>query len=317
MSHPESFGSADSSDEALKRNFGGENWLDQRTRRSLYADREPQVLVIGAGQAGLSIAARLGALGIDTLIVDRNEEIGDNWRNRYHSLALHNEVYVNHLPYMPFPPTCSDLRTQGQARELVRDLCRQHGSQRVDEDIVGGRHLRRAAGSLDDRGRRPDRLTHPAPQPRRLRDRGQRASPIRPQLPGLQDFARRRSCTPEPTSTGQPGRAGTSLVLGTGNSGHDVAQDLHACGAHVTLIQRSPTTIVSLEEAQKLYAIYREGLPLEDADLLTISMPYPVMVRNYQQLTAEMRAADRRPARGTRTAVASGSTSERTTPASR
>jgi hypothetical protein len=85
--HPESFGSADRGGAAFKRDFGGENWLEQRTRRSLYADREPQVLVIGAGQAGLSIAARLGALSIDTLIVDRNEEIGDNWGNRYHSTS--------------------------------------------------------------------------------------------------------------------------------------------------------------------------------------------------------------------------------------
>jgi putative flavoprotein involved in K+ transport len=44
-----------------------------------------------------------GATWIDTLIIDRNEEVGDNWRNRYHALALHNEVYGNHLPYMPFP----------------------------------------------------------------------------------------------------------------------------------------------------------------------------------------------------------------------
>ena len=58
-----------------------------------------------AARPGSSIAARLHQLGIDTLIVDRHERIGDNWRKRYHSLTLHNEVHVNHLPYMPFPPT--------------------------------------------------------------------------------------------------------------------------------------------------------------------------------------------------------------------
>ena len=63
------------------------------------------MLVVGGGQAGLSVAARLNALGVDTLIVDRHERIGDNWRLRYHSLTLHNEVHVNHLPLMPFPPT--------------------------------------------------------------------------------------------------------------------------------------------------------------------------------------------------------------------
>jgi len=61
--------------------------------------------VVGGGQAGLAIAARLGQLDIDTLIVDRHERIGDNWRKRYHSLTLHNEVYANHLPYMAFPTT--------------------------------------------------------------------------------------------------------------------------------------------------------------------------------------------------------------------
>ena len=65
----------------------------------------PTVLVVGGGQAGLSIAARLKQLSIDTLIVDRESRIGDNWRKRYHALTLHNQVQVNHLPYMPFPPS--------------------------------------------------------------------------------------------------------------------------------------------------------------------------------------------------------------------
>ena len=85
--------------------------------------------------------------------------------------------------------------------------------------------------------------------------------------------------------------------LGTGNSGHDVAQDLCASGADVTIVQRSPTYIVSIREAQKVYAIYSEGLPFEDCDLLAASMPYPVLRRAYQLSTAEMREADRDAAR--------------------
>jgi putative flavoprotein involved in K+ transport len=84
-----------------------------------------------------------------------------------------------------------------------------------------------------------------------------------------------------------------ALVLGTGNSGHDVAQDLCSSGADVTLVQRSPTYIVSIREAQKVYSIYSEGLPFEDCDLLAASMPYPVLLRAYQLSTAEMREADR------------------------
>ena len=89
--------------EAFSRNFGGTNWKEQRDAAQAYTDREPTVLIVGGGQAGLSLAATLGRIGVDTLIVDRFPRVGDCWRQRYHSLALHNDTSHNHLPYMPFP----------------------------------------------------------------------------------------------------------------------------------------------------------------------------------------------------------------------
>jgi putative flavoprotein involved in K+ transport len=82
-------------------------------------------------------------------------------------------------------------------------------------------------------------------------------------------------------------------VLGTGTSGHDVAQELHAHGAHVAMIQRSKTYVVSLKEAQSVYAIYSEGIPFEDCDLLATSFPYPVLRRSYQISTAKGREVDK------------------------
>ena len=84
-----------------------------------------------------------------------------------------------------------------------------------------------------------------------------------------------------------------ALVLGTGTSGHDVAQELHAHGADVTLIQRSKTYVVSLKEAQSVYAIYSEGIPFDDCDLLATSMPYPVLRRSYQLSTAQSHEVDK------------------------
>ena len=89
--------------EAYSRNFGGTNWKEQRDADQRYEDREPTVLVVGGGQAGLSIAATLVRIGVDTLVVDRLRARRRCWRTRYHSLALHNSTEVNHLPYMPFP----------------------------------------------------------------------------------------------------------------------------------------------------------------------------------------------------------------------
>jgi len=102
--HEERVGKARPSGQSYSRDFRGPNWQDLREASVAYAERDPAVLVVGGGQAGLSIAARLTQLQVDTLIVDRAARIGDNWRNRYHALTLHNQVQVNHLPYMPFPP---------------------------------------------------------------------------------------------------------------------------------------------------------------------------------------------------------------------
>jgi len=278
--------------ERFSRDFGGENWLDQRHKAAAYADHHPAVLVVGGGQAGLAVAARLGALGVDTLIVDRHERIGDNWRKRYHALTLHNEVHVNHMPLMPFPPTWpvfipkDKLANWFEAYVDALDLNYWTGT-----ELAGGRYdakerrwtvtLRRTDGS--ERILKPRHL---------IVATGVSGIPIWPSVPGLDTFAGTVMHSGSYTS-GKAWKGRQALVLGTGNSGHDVAQDLCSSGAHVTLVQRSPTYIVSIREAQKVYSIYSEGLPFADCDLLAVSMPYAVLLRAYQLSTAEMRAADR------------------------
>lgn len=59
---------------------------------------------VGAGHNGLSSAARLQALGVKVLVIDREQRIGDNWRLRYEALSLHFPHWADHLAYMPFPP---------------------------------------------------------------------------------------------------------------------------------------------------------------------------------------------------------------------
>jgi cation diffusion facilitator CzcD-associated flavoprotein CzcO len=277
--------------EKYSRDFGGENWLDQRRKAQAYTDRDPTVLIVGGGQAGLSAAARLNHLGVDTLIIDRNQRIGDNWRLRYHSLTLHNEVHVNHLPLMPFPPTwpvfipkdklANWFETYVESLEL---------NFWTGTELAGGRYdakegcwtvtLRRTDGS--ERTMKPRHI---------IVATGVSGIPVWPNVPGLDSFKGTVLHSGQYTS-GAAWKGRKALVIGTGNSGHDVAQDLCASGADVTIVQRSPTYIVSIREAQKVYATYSEGLPFEDCDLLATSMPYPVLRRAYQLSTAEMREAD-------------------------
>lgn len=67
-------------------------WAKERAKEAEFLDTNPTVLIIGAGQAGLDLAIRLKAIGVSALIVDKNTRIGDNWRNRYEALCLHDPV---------------------------------------------------------------------------------------------------------------------------------------------------------------------------------------------------------------------------------
>jgi len=82
-------------------------------------------------------------------------------------------------------------------------------------------------------------------------------------------------------------------VIGTGNSGHDIAQDLHSSGADVTLVQRSPTLITNIEpSAQLAYAAYNEGT-LDDNDLIATSMPLTLARRSHVMITEQSKKLDK------------------------
>ena len=274
------------------RDFGAANWLDRRDKARAYVDRDPAVLVVGGGQAGLSIAARLQQLGVDTLIVDRHERIGDNWRKRYHSLTLHNEVHVNHLPYMPFPPNFPVYIPKDKLANWFEAYV-----EAMELNFWTGTEL--ACGSYDDARkqwsvtlRRTDgsaRVMHPR---HLIFATGVSSIPTTPDLPGLADFGG-TAVHSGAFKNAEQWRGKKALVLGTGTSGHDVAHELHAHGADVTMIQRSKTYVVSLQEAQSVYAIYSEGTAFEDCDLLAASFPYPVLQRSYQLSTARGREVDK------------------------
>ena len=270
---------------AYSRDFRGPNWLDLRKASAEYADRDPTVLVIGGGQSGLSIAARLKQLNVDTLIVDREQRIGDNWRKRYHALTLHNQVQVNHLPYLHFPPNwptyipkdklANWFETYVDAMELNFWTATEFEGGSYDE--TEGHWtvtLRRADGTK--------RIMHPRHV---VLATGVSGIPNVPEISGLKDFAG-KVVHSSGYDDGENWKGKRAIVIGTGNSGHDIAQDLHSSGAEVTLFQRSSTLVVSIEpSAQLVYAPYNEGT-LEDNDLIAVSMPLK-LARKSHALTGE------------------------------
>jgi cation diffusion facilitator CzcD-associated flavoprotein CzcO len=278
--------------ESDTRDFGGDNWADRLRQQRAFADRDPAAIVVGGGQAGLSIAARLQQLGIDTLIIDRRARVGDNWRKRYHSLTLHNEVHVNHLPYLRFPVTFPTYIPKDKLANWFESYV-----DAMELNFWTGTEL--AAGSYDEKRRQWSvTLKHADGSTRTMQPRhlifatGVSSIPSTPDLPGLAAFAGTKVHSGA-FADAEQWRGKKTLVLGSGTSGHDTAQELFSHGAEVTMIQRSKTYVVSLKEAQSVYAIYSEGIPFEDCDLLATSMPYPVLQRSYQLSTAQGREVDK------------------------
>ena len=281
------------SGEAYSRNFGGSNWLDQRQLAQAFDDRDPQVLVVGGGQAGLAIAARLGQLEIDTLVVDKHKRIGDNWRKRYHSLALHNQIHVNHLPYMPFPPTWPKYIPKDMLANWFEAYAEAlQINYWIDSEFI--------SGTYDEQGERwkatirRGKSGHRVMSPKHIIfANGVSGIPYIPGLPGLENFTGEVIHSHAFTHGGAfDGK--NVMVLGTGNSGHDVAQDLHSHGVNTTIVQRGSTTVVSIDPSAKLnYALYDEGPPIDDCDLIASVATYPLVVKGYQLAVKKMAELDK------------------------
>ncbi len=291
--HEEKIGAHRPTGAAYSRNFGGDNWADMRRRANAFDDREPTVLVIGAAQAGLSIAARLNQQGIDTLVVEKWPRIGDSWRKRYHSLALHNSIHLNHLPYMEFPPTWPKYIPKdmlGNWFEFYADAMEINCW--TDTEFVGGTwdgnaklwtaRLRRSDGT--ERVVKPRHLVFA---------NGVSSYPMVPDLPGLEDF-KGDVIHSEGFDSGATWEGKNALILGTGSSANDIALDLHSHGVNTTLIQRGSTTVVSIDPSARLNeAIWDEGGPLEDCDLIVASATPPLIVKAYKAVVQRMIELDK------------------------
>jgi cation diffusion facilitator CzcD-associated flavoprotein CzcO len=289
----EQLGTARPRGEAYSRDFRGPNWLDLRRSDAGYADRDPVVLVVGGGQAGLSIAARCKQLNLDTLIVDREARVGDNWRNRYHALTLHNQVQVNHLPYMPFPPNWPTYIPKDKlANWFEAYVDAMELNYWTSTEFAGGTYDE-SEGRWSVALRRGDGTTRTMHPKHVVLATGVSGIPNLPDIHGLKTFAGTVLHSSR-YDDGENWKGKRAIVIGTGNSGHDIAQDLYSSGAEVTLVQRSPTLITNIEpSAQLAYEAYNEGT-LDDNDLIATSMPLSVAKKSHQAITDRSKELDKK-----------------------
>ena len=263
------------------------NWSQVRESEREFSDRDPQVLIVGAGQGGVILAARLRQMGVDALVVEKGKRVGDVWRNRYNNLTLHNELIANHFPYLQFPETwprwlpkdmlANWLESYADFMEINTWTSTELNKAHFDEvSKTWAISLTRGDGSTRD-----IKCKHLV-----VATGVSGGTPRKAQVEGLSDFNGIVLHSSQ-YNQGAQWAGKRAIVIGTGNSGHDVAQDLYVSGAaSVSIMQRGPTCVVSLDPSARIsYAIFGEGRSVEDCDLMTASIPFSVLENTYKWVT--------------------------------
>jgi putative flavoprotein involved in K+ transport len=280
-------------------NADRESWLERRRRETeeLGFETQPYVLIIGGGQGGIALAARLRQLDVPTIVIDRHANPGDQWRRRYKSLCLHDPVWYDHLPYIKFPdnwPVFSPkdkiadwLEMYTRVMELNYWSSTEATSATYDEDAGDWEVVVVREGE-------PIRL-----RPKQLvLATGMSGKPSLPSFPGQDVFAgdqHHSSAHPGPDAYASK----KVVVIGSNNSAFDICGALYEVGADVTMVQRSSTHIVRSDTLMDigLGALYSEeavanGVTTERADMIFASLPYRIMHEFQIPVYEQMRERD-------------------------
>ncbi len=274
-------------------------WLERKTQEEaeLGTVTQPYCVIIGGGQGGIGLAARLKRLNVPTIIIEKNERPGDSWRKRYKSLCLHDPVWYDHLPYLPFPdhwPVFSPKDKIGDWLEMytkVMELnywhstvCRgaQYHAETQDWTVTVEREGKTVV-------LRPKQLVLAT---------GMSGMPNIPKIPGAETF--RGSQCHSSQFRGMDDHSGQKcVVVGSNNSAHDICAALWEQDADVTMLQRSTTHVAKSSSLMELALgpLYSEsavqaGITTEMADLLFASIPYRIMHTQHIPIYQEIARRD-------------------------
>jgi putative flavoprotein involved in K+ transport len=281
----------ESESQSHARDFAGPDWSEQRQASSSFGDRDPDVLIVGGGHAGIAAAVELKRIGCEVLVIDKEARIGDNWRLRYRGLKLHNKTPVNHQRYLPFPVTFPDYIPKDQIANWLEsyvdimevDFWTQTIFEGAEYDEQAQRWTARLTRADGGRTLRPKHIVLAT---------SVSGTPNIPKIDGIENFAGQVLHSSQ-FAAGREWAGRSVVVFGTGTSAHDICQELHASGAEVTMVQRSPTMVVNVEPAQLYDKTYLgDGPPIEVRDILNSGTPLAVMKAAHKLITDEVKKLD-------------------------
>ncbi|PWE54723.1 FAD-dependent oxidoreductase [Metarhizobium album] len=259
-------------------------WSEKRAQEAaeLGYKTQPDVVIIGGGQGGIALGARLRQLGVPTIIIEKNDRPGDSWRKRYKSLCLHDPVWYDHLPYIPFPenwPIFSPKDKIGDWLEMYTKVMELNywnsttcKSASYDETTKEWTVVVNRNG--EDVVLKPRQLVLAT---------GMSGKANIPVFKGQDVFkGEQQHSSQHPGPDAYKGKK--VVVIGSNNSAHDICAALWEAGADVTMVQRSSTHIVRSDSLMEvtLGGLYSEqavaaGITTRKADLIFASIPYRIL----------------------------------------
>ncbi|NNF76931.1 MAG: NAD(P)/FAD-dependent oxidoreductase, partial [Rhizobiales bacterium] len=260
---------------------GKKHWGERRRQEieEIGTTRQPYCLIIGGGQGGMALAARFAHLDVPALIVDKHERPGDSWRTRYESLCLHDPVWYDHMPYIPFPdgwPVFTPKDMMADWLEMyARVMQLNYWSATTCTKASYNQDLGQWAVTVDRGG--TSHTLHPS---HLVFATGMSGYPQVPKFPGRELFSGEQLHASK-YRTGAPFAGKRCVVIGSNTSAHDICADLWEHGADVTMVQRSGSLVVQTETVldRVLGPLYSEealaaGIDMETADYMSTTWPH-------------------------------------------
>ncbi|NVK32195.1 MAG: NAD(P)/FAD-dependent oxidoreductase [Gammaproteobacteria bacterium] len=254
----------------------------EKERAELGYTKQPYCLIVGGGQGGIALAARMRQLNVPTIVIEKNPRAGDSWRNRYKSLCLHDPVWYDHLPYMKFPDNWPVFAPKDKIGDWLEMYTRIMELNYWSSTTCESASYDEASGEWTVEVLREGKAITLKPKQLVLAT-GMSGKANVPTIPGQESFkGEQHHSSKHPGPDQYKGKK--VVVIGSNNSAHDICAALWQNDVDVTMVQRSTTHIVRSDSLMEigLGSLYSEeavqsGMTTDKADLIFASLPYRIM----------------------------------------
>jgi indole-3-pyruvate monooxygenase len=195
-----------------------------------------EVVVVGAGPAGLASAACLKRAEIPFLLLERENRVAPAWGRHYDRLHLHTSRGFSGLPYLPMPRGYPRYPARDQVIEYFESYAQRLGlAPMLGVEVTDVRKDGTVWSVTTSEGVVECRAVVIAT--------GNNGTPVVPTWPGIETFPGPMVHSSE-YKNGSPYENQRVLVVGFGNSGGEIALDLLEHGAHPSVSVRSPVNVI-------------------------------------------------------------------------